>query len=68
MSRETQDQIEIVPAFDGQQGKIFVLISDWSVNGSSAQSRGLTIDEIDVVIDRLYEARQSCINMERHGA
>jgi hypothetical protein len=50
--------IETESATDGIEAHVFVVFSDWALNGDQIQSRPLSMNDVDVLIDELIDAQR----------
>ena len=50
--------IETESATDGTEAHVFVVFSDWALNGDQIQSRPLSMSNVDALIDELIDAQR----------
>lgn len=68
MNKRQVDGIEVVAAFDGARSEVFIQLETISINGPFFQSKGLSLQEIDVLIDELIDASAAALAMSKQVA
>ena len=48
--------VEVVPAWDGDRFRVFLMFDAWAHNGDSVQSAPLTLDQVRALALELLEA------------
>jgi hypothetical protein len=57
--------IDALAAHDGKRAHIFILLSGWTFNGTTAQSTAMTVDDVDWLIDELITAQQDAMRSRK---